>query len=386
MSGSRAEPREPALRSAGGSPPESDEPAAGPELVIGLVASPGAATDLANDIAGDLADRISARVPGRWTIQVVSDRLVERQADLTALVMAARRRMLAEGWQLVVCVTDLPLQTARRPIVAHASATHGVAVLSLPALGPVGVGRRATDGVVRLVAALVGDERGAPDGSARAGRVAAQMRRRVHELGATTVHDDEHGIRLLAGYVTGNLKLLLGMLRANRPWRLAIRLSRALVAALAAGIVALVTSDIWRLSDALGPLRLTLVALGSVAAVVATLVIGADLWERVPRRSAARRQVALFNVVTIATVLVGVAALYLALLVLSLLGALLLVPSELLADQLGHPAGIADEIELAWLASSVATVGGALGAGLETDEAVREAAYGYVPDTELTGD
>jgi hypothetical protein len=386
VSGSRAEPGEPGLRPAGGSPAEPDEPAAGPGLVIGLVASPGAATDLANDIAGDLADRISARVPGRWTIQVVSDRLVERPADLTALVMAARRRMLAEGWQLVVCVTDLPLQTARRPVVAHASATHGVAVLSLPALGPVGVGRRATDGVVRLVAALVGDERGAPDGSARAGRAAAQMRRRVHELGATTVHDDEHGMRLLAGYVTGNLKLLLGMLRANRPWRLAIRLSRALVAALAAGIVALVTSDIWRLSDALGPLRLTLVALGSVAAVVATLVIGADLWERVPRRSAARRQVALFNVVTIATVLVGVAALYLALLVLSLLGALLLVPSELLAGQLGHPAGITDQIELAWLASSVATVGGALGAGLETDEAVREAAYGYVPDRELTGD
>ena len=90
-------------------------------------------------------------------------------------------------------------------------------------------------------------------------------------------------MRLLAGYVTGNLKLLLGMLRANRPWRLAIRLSRALVAALAAGIVALVTSDIWRLSDALGPLRLTLVTIGSVAAVVATLVIGAGLWERVPR-------------------------------------------------------------------------------------------------------
>jgi hypothetical protein len=386
VSSSPAEPGEPALRPAGGSPAEPDEPAAGPELVIGLVASPGAATDLANDIAGDLAGRISARVPGRWTIQVVSDRLVERPADLTTLVMAARRRMLAEGWQLVVCVTDLPLQTARRPVVAHASATHGVAVLSLPALGPIGIGRRATDGVVRLVAALVGDAQGAPDGSARAGRSKARMRRRVRELGATTVHDDEHGMRLLASYVTGNLKLLLGMLRANRPWRLAIRLSRALVAALAAGIVALVTSDIWRLSDALGPLRLTLVALGSVAAVVATLVIGADLWERVPRHSAARRQVALFNVVTIATVLVGVAALYLALLVLSLLGALLLVPSDLLAHQLGHPAGITDQIELAWLASSVATVGGALGAGLETDEAVREAAYGYVPDAELTGD
>ena len=188
---------------------------------------------------------------------MVSDRLVERPADLTTLVMAARRRMLAEDWQLVVCVTDLPLETARRPVVAHASATHGVAVLSLPALGPVGVGRRATDGIVRLVAALVGDareHRRAPRGPAgpRPGCAGGYASSAPPPCTTTST-----GCALLAGYITGNLKLLLGMLRANRPWRLAIRLSRALVAALAAGIVALVTSDIWRLSDALGPLRLT---------------------------------------------------------------------------------------------------------------------------------
>jgi len=49
--------------------------------------------------------------------------------------LRARRRLLSDGWQLVACLTDLPLQTARRPVVAHASASHGVAVLSLPALG-----------------------------------------------------------------------------------------------------------------------------------------------------------------------------------------------------------------------------------------------------------
>jgi hypothetical protein len=32
--------------------------------------------------------------------------------------------MLNEGWQLTLCLTDLPLQTSRRPVVAHASATH----------------------------------------------------------------------------------------------------------------------------------------------------------------------------------------------------------------------------------------------------------------------
>lgn len=42
---------------------------------------------------------------------------------------------------------------------------------------------------------------------------------------------------------------------------------------------------------------------------------------------------------------------------------------------LGHPVGLTDHAQLAALTSSLATVGGALGAGLETDEAVRDAAY-----------
>ena len=51
--------------------------------------------------------------------------------------------LLDRGWHLTVCVTDLPLQTARRPVIAHVSTTHGVAVLSMPALGPVSVRKRA---------------------------------------------------------------------------------------------------------------------------------------------------------------------------------------------------------------------------------------------------
>ena len=184
--------------------------------------------------------------------------------------------------------------------------------------------------------------------------------------------------------ITGNLRLLLGMLRANRPWRLAIRLSRALVAALAAAVFALVTSDIWRLADGLGPIRLALLTVGSVAGVVLTIVLGAGLWERPPRTGSAREQVIMFNLVTLATVVIGVLALYGTLLVLNLVGAFLLVPRQSLTDALGHKASVASMAGLAWLATSVATVGGALGAGLETDEAVREAAYSYQADAELS--
>jgi hypothetical protein len=135
--------------------------------------------------------------------------------------------------------------------------------------------------------------------------------------------------------------------------------------------------------DRLGAVRLTLVAVVSVIAVVATIVIGAGLWERAPAERSAREQVVLFNVVTLATVTIGVLALYLALLVLTTISAALLIPRVSLSDALGHRVGLAGIFELAWLTASIATVGGALGAGLESDEAVREAAYGYQPDPRL---
>ena len=87
----------------------------------------------------------------------------------------------------------------------------------------------------------------------------------------------------------------------------------------------------------------------------------------------------LFNLATRAPWSSACSSLYAALFVLALLGALLLVVDPLFTEALGHPAGLADHLELAWLISSLATVGGALGAGLETDEAVREAAYTYRP-------
>ena len=287
--------------------------------------------------------------------------------------------LLERGWHLAVCVTDLPLQTARRPVIAHVSATHGVAVLSMPALGPVSVRKRTAETIVRLVGHILGELQA--EGDAERLPLAEAVTRRMRELGARTERG-EHGVGFVARVVTGNIWLLLGMLRANRPWRLALRLMRVLVVAFAAGVFALVTSDIWRLAYYLGPVRLTVIALGSVAGITVTIMVTTGLWERSPH-PAAREQVILFNIVTTATVGIGVVVLYLALFIIMLASALLLVPGDLLSIQLGHPAGAADQVRLAWLATSIATLGGALGATLESHETVREAAYTYQPDTRL---
>ena len=341
-----------------------------PDVVVGVVAAPGAAAELAGWLTGELDRRLSAEhAEVRWDVRCVEDGLVRPPADDAEIVAAARVRLLREHWDLAICLTDLPLETERRPVVAHASPVHGVALLSLPALGAVGLRRRALQTTLGLVRALLGT------GAAAEGE---EVGRRLREL-ASEPADSVEGIRFTARVLSGNVRLLLGMIRANRPWRLAARLSRALTAAIAAGVFALVTSDIWRLADSFGWARLTAVALGSVVAIAVTLIVGAQLWERAPNRRV-RKQVALFNVATTATVVIGVLALYAALFVLALAGAVLLVPSSLFADGLTHAVHLSDYVELAWLTSSLATVGGALGAGLETDEAVRDAAYTYQPD------
>jgi hypothetical protein len=287
--------------------------------------------------------------------------------------------LLDRGWHLAVCVTDLPLQTARRPVIAHVSTTHGVAVLSMPALGPVSVRKRTVETIVRLIGHMLGDSALADAGQRRT--LADAVTRRMRELG-TRIEHGENDVGFASRVVSGNVWLLLGMLRANRPWRLALRLMRVLAAAFAAGVFALVTSDIWRLAYYLGPARLTVIALGSVAGILLAIMITTGLWERTPHPSA-REQVILFNIVTTTTVGIGVVVLYFALFIIMLASALLLVPGDLLGSQLGHPAGAADQVRLAWLATSIATLGGALGAALESHETVREAAYTYQPDTRL---
>jgi hypothetical protein len=354
-------------------------------LTLGLLAAPGIAADLAQQLADDLpaalADRIGTELA--WEIPVVVDRLAAEPGIGTAVIDAARERMLREGWDLAVVLTDLPLRIGRRPVVADASATHGVALICLPALGAVQLRRRARDAVVRLVDGLVGEslELGGRDGAARRQRVGRRLADLAHTEKRVEPDDVGVDVRLVAAVVRGNARLIAGMLRANRPWQLAARLSRALVAAGATLVFALVTSDIWKLADALPAVNLSALTVVSLAAIVGFLILSHGLWSR-PTDGIGREQAILFNLVTVLTLLIGVASLYVALFVLAMACAGLALDPSVVTQALGHHAGLGSYVRISWMASSLATVAGALGSGLESDATVREAAYGYRPERE----
>jgi hypothetical protein len=268
------------------------------------------------------------------------------EADVD-LVKIARRRMLREGWDLAICLTDLPLLVGRRPVKAHASVSLGVGIVSVPALGPIDVEDRVREAVVRLVDRLLGS--------------------------------DDETITHAAPAARGGLRLILGMLRANRPWQLAAGLSRALVGAVGTGALALASTGVWHLADGSSWVRLTAITVSSLLITCVSLILIHDLWERSPA-AAARPRVVLINLATALTIFLGIACLYVALFVLTLTGGAALIPSDVLSEELGHPVGVDEYLRLAWLTSSLAILGGALGAAIENERAVREAAYGYRPD------
>jgi hypothetical protein len=329
-------------------------------------------TKVAANLAEDLARSYGAV---GWQTELVVDRLVEPPASLTEIVDAARQKLLDAEWDLVVVVTDLPLRVGRHVVQSRVGATHGVAVVSFPALGPIQLRRRLHRTLVDLIRELVG---GGDDDRAggRLTRLRQGWRHRALRELATDSADRPSGLLSLLRpiVVLGNARLLFGMVRANRPWRLAARLYGALVAALAASAYGVVTSDIWRLSAAMGWPRLAGICVVSILVTIVATIAAHELWEHAPDRRA-REQVILFNVATASTVAIGIMTLYAALFLLILAGAGLVITPGAFAKSVGHRAGFVDYALLAWFVASLATIGGALGAGLESDEAVREAAY-----------
>ena len=349
------------------------------ELVLGLLAAPGRPTEvaeaLAEDLPGLLADRVTDAVS--WRVPVRTDPAAADMGHGVEAIDLARARLLREGWDMAVCITDAPLRIGTRPVVADASATHGVALISLPALGAVQTRRRARDAVIRLVDGLVGESLELGErGPRRRARVSHRIASMAAPIRAVEPPDDDVDLRFVAAVVRGNVRLLAGMVRANRPWRLIVRLSRALAAAAAAVVFALVTADLWVLADALNWLRLLVLTVLSVGATVLWLIVSHRLWETRQGRGS-RQQTVLFNAATTLTLLLGAASLYAALFALTIGAAAVVIDAGVLGEALGHDADVGDYAALAWMASSLATIAGGLGAGLESDEAVREAAYGY---------
>jgi hypothetical protein len=349
------------------------------DTVVALLADPYAPTEIARHLAQRLPARLAEKSGNgrRFDVTVISEPFSSGTEDPPTLMRRILDCVRAEKPDVVVALTELPLHSHGRKLVVDLNHEDGLALLSLPALGGFRLQTRTQRAVEEVVLDLVGPptrgteagEQDQPQIKHLASRLAPIHRGPVGEEESTDLRYVVSGLR-------GHLRVLAGMVRANRPWRLVPGLSKSFAAALATGAIATVNSTVWNLVESLGLLRLGIAMVGSIALMIGWLVVDARLWHQSGGVSPEAKQKAkLYNASTVITVSIGVLVCYGGLFVINLLWALFIINDRVWASMTQTPLNTTEYFTLTWLVASVATVGGALGSSLEGDEAIRAAAY-----------
>jgi hypothetical protein len=335
------------------------DPVTGAPSSILLIADPGVpaviAERLSDSLPGALTDR--AATDGKWDVSVRRHSFpVDEHAEVLEVIRIIDPA--GETEDIVIYLTDLPRRLGTTPVIVDISLHDRFGLISIPGAGGLFIDRR-----VRNLAQTVVAE------------VTYQSHKEHRSMKRLTRTQEDDVVRYVAPRALSRLRLLIGMVYANRPWRLAAGLSKVMMAAFAAGAVSLAYPTIWQLSAMMGPWRLSAATILASASMIAWLVLDHKLWER-PHSAGERDRAVLYNAATVITLTIGVAILHVGLFISLLATAWWTLPPQMVAQNIGHPVGLSTLLMMAWLVAAVATLGGALGSGLEDDKAVKAAAYG----------
>jgi hypothetical protein len=350
-------------------------------VTLGLIPAPDIPETMARELAPQLPKLLENRVDGdvSWEVPVVVDPLTGTDREAPEILDVCRERMLGEGWDLAICLTDLPVYRDGTLVAADVSAKRGVAGLSLPAMGALRLRPKARDLTLQLAGELYErtKERGTDDppdlGTQPTGSLGSFRRVDPSDEDMKAMDVDA---RFAAPGALGHLRLWSGMVLANRPWKMLPAFKGAIAAAFATGAYVLAISSMWLLADAVGFWRLLLLMVTAIVAMVVWIIIAHHLWER-PEDRERREWASLYNGVSVLTISAAVLLAYAILFLLLFVAAWIFVPGGYFQSTLKHPVGIGEYLTLSWLGASLATVAGALGASLEDEERVRAASYGY---------
>ncbi|WP_017613882.1 hypothetical protein [Nocardiopsis salina] len=324
---------------------------------------------LAEDLPQLLTDQLDSEQP--WDAQVLRERLPPSDSHHTAMMELAEDKMAEHGWDMVVCVTDLPMRSGKRAIMADMNSSRRVVVVSLPAFGAMALRRRVGAVAAQLVADI--HRPGTPqEGSAQ------HRQRRLPVLSGRFRRQtpDQPGVDARISSRWGVARLLLGMVRANRPWRLVWSLTGPLVGAFAFSAFYLLNSTVWEMSTTLSAWRLVLAAVGALTVMTGWLIVYHQLWEPVGERPRVEReQAVLFNATTILTLGLGVAFLYAGLFAVNTVASLVLLSPDILQSYVAGQVSVGTYLLIPLLVTAAGTVAGAIGSGFESEESVRTAAF-----------
>src|SRR4051795_2378209 len=236
---------------------------------VGLLPAPELPAQIAAELADELPELLEHEHDGRWRVLVAEEPLLAGRGGVEEIMAAGTEARREQDWDAAICLTDVPLRDGARPLVAAVDRRAKVAIVDIPAFGAALLKPRVREAALALIRDIAEETLD--------GRYPLVRRRPTEALTPilrVTAPDECADVRYVLPAGLGHLRLLSGMVRANRPWRAFTGLSSAVVAAFGTGAYALLSVSIWQLSGRLGWARVDPVLLLSRAAVGILVVIG----------------------------------------------------------------------------------------------------------------
>jgi len=278
--------------------------------------------------------------------------LIPLREDATIDLDEAKRWAREAEADMTVIVTEVPRMAGERPKTAELHFSEGLAIISLPALGPTFILHSLRRELHRVVTALV-------HGSIDAARAYGGYYAHVEPQKGDDTFFISPGMLF-----PGRLWMTLGMVAANEPlWSLP-KLSGVFAAAAATGAFGIFFTTIWEMASFLPMWRLAVVSVAAISIVSAWLIISNRFWDRSAAVGGAR-EAFMYNTSTVVSLLASVTVLYLLLFVSILAVGLLLIEPGFMADILGEETSFMNYVEIAWLSASLGTFAGAIGANFD---------------------
>lgn len=338
-------------------------------LTLGIAADPGLPLILSRRLRDRLSHALEARMGEglEWDVQVEDLSMPIDDDGVVELSVNSRAVRKERGWDYVIYVTDLPKYVDGEPLVSSVNTRYGSAMVVLPTLGLVHP-RRLGRVLVALADSLHTGKSPDPESTDDS------LLRRTFSVDDDLEDEESHdAVETVKGFL-GRVAMQAGMVRSNRPFRLVPKLSSAMAAASATGAFGIFYTSIWSMADYLRTPRLLAIGLLSLTVMTLWLIFSHGLLER-PQGAKKRERRVTYNLATVLTILLAVAAMFVFLFAFILLGGLVVINVDYMSDQLGHPAGFPEYLNLAWLSASMGIIAGAVGSGLSDADAVRKATF-----------
>jgi hypothetical protein len=361
---------------------------------VGIIAAPNLPADIAEDLKNEVGDHLADYIDNKitWKVESLVDPLIGVAENTNEILEKVVNIKQTYNWNYAICLTDLPLYSGKYHVVADASIENSVAQISIPVFGFMPMRSRIKKSFIQMMGELYyrysSRDQFASDVVHMKPFLKANKNKRFPKPKPFSMsltkrmdvsNDEQVDVRyIIKSRMIGKMRVLSGMTFANRPWSALFSFNKLITLSFATGTYISIFPTPWELSIAYSPGRFIAVMVLAILGTIIWVIFSHDLWEK-PTEKGKKRWRDLYNWTTFSTLGVIIISNYIMLFIIFLAAIAVFVPPSLFEAW----TGLKDDptpkyyFSLVWLITSLGTLAGAIGTGIEDEGKIRDITYSY---------